>query len=167
MTDDDHDLPPTSVLFERHGAMVYRRCLRILRNEEEAKDAVQEVFLNVLSRRSQFRGASSPSTWLYGAATLHCLQKLRNRERRDGKLATLAETAPDAAPPLNEEHLALGHLLELESDEVRLSTYYRYVDGMSLEEVAQAVGRSRKTVSAHLNGFLARARSGLDLEETP
>lgn len=161
MSQDDASLPPTRVLFERHGAMVFRRCFGILRNEDEAKDAVQEVFVNVLERRSQFRGDSSPSSWLYGAATLHCLQQLRNRSRREQKLEEHGRLAAEPAGPLLDERLTLEHLLAVESNELRLMLYCRYVDDLSLEEVALVVGRTRKTVAQHIQTFLEQARARL------
>jgi RNA polymerase sigma-70 factor (ECF subfamily) len=161
------ELPPTSVLFERHGAMVFRRCLGILRSEEEARDAVQEVFLNVLGRRSQFQGQSSPASWLYGAATLHCLQKLRNRERREHKLQELVRTPREQAEPPLDDRLTLESLLDVESSELRLIVYCRYVDDMNLDEVAEVVGRSRKTVSNHLKAFLEQARERLQPGDVP
>jgi RNA polymerase sigma-70 factor (ECF subfamily) len=153
-------LPATSELFERYGAMVYRRCVAILRNDEAARDAVQEVFLRVIERRQQFRGDSSPSTWLYAVATLHCLQQLRDGAGRLAKLAQLAEQ-PVAATRSLEERLAIVQLLDDEPDEVRLMVYLHYVDGWTMDEVADAIGYSRKTVSRRVNGFLATARAQL------
>jgi RNA polymerase sigma-70 factor (ECF subfamily) len=153
-------LPATSELFERYGAMVYRRCLAILRSDEAARDAVQEVFLRVIERRQQFRGESSPSTWLYAVATLHCLQQLRDGAGRLAKLAQLAEQPLAAARSL-EERLAIVQLLDGEPDEVRLMVYLHYVDGWTMDEVADAIGYSRKTVSRRVNGFLANARAEL------
>lgn len=147
--------------------MVFRRCRRILGNEEDAKDAVQEVFLKVLGRRPQYRGTASPSTWLYGAATLHCLQKLRNRRRRDEKQDELAKSALQLEPAPDYDRLALRRLLDVESDELRLITYCRYVDEMSLEEIAEVVGRSRKTVSHRLQSFVEQARLELDGGRAP
>lgn len=162
MSPHDASLPTTRALFERHAAMVFRRCLGILRNEDEAKDAVQEVFMNVLERRSQFRGESSPSSWLYGAATLHCLQQLRNRGRREQKLHERASVPAEPAGPRLDERLTLERLLAVESNELRLMLYCRYVDDLSLEEVALVVGRSRKTVAYHIETFLEQARARLD-----
>jgi len=157
-------LPATRELFERYGAMVYRRCAAILGSDEAARDAVQEVFLRVIERRHQFRGESSPSTWLYAVATLHCLQQLRDRAGRTAKLAQLAEQPLAGASRGPEESLALVQLLSGESDDVRLMVYLHYVDGLTMEEVAEAVGYSRKTVSRRVHGFLAAARAQLEPE---
>jgi RNA polymerase sigma-70 factor, ECF subfamily len=154
-------LPATRELFERYGAMVYRRCLAILGSAEAARDAVQEVFLRVIERRHQFRGESSPSTWLYSVATLHCLQQLRDRTSRLAKLAMLAQEPRGAAPRAPEELLALTELLDDEPDDTRLMVYLHCVDGFTMDEVASAVGYSRKTVSRRVHGFLATARAQL------
>ena len=154
-------LPATRELFERYGAMVYRRCAAILGGDDLARDAVQEVFLRVIERRHQFRGESSPSTWLYAVATLHCLQQLRDRTSRHAKLVQLAGEPHPLSHRGPEEQLALVRLLECEPDEVRLMVYLHYIDGLTMDEVASAVGYSRKTVSRRVNGFLATARAQL------
>jgi RNA polymerase sigma-70 factor (ECF subfamily) len=154
------ELPVTRVLFERYGAMVYRRCVAILKSDDAARDAVQEVFLRVIERRHQFRGESAPSTWLYAVATLHCLQLLRDQAGRRAKLATLDPT-PAVVDPGPEEYLALVELLDSEPEEVRLMVYLHYVDGMTMDEIATTVGYSRKTVSRRVQSFLAAARARL------
>jgi RNA polymerase sigma-70 factor (ECF subfamily) len=158
------ELPPTRELFDRYGAMVYRRCAAILRSDEAARDAVQEVFLRVIERRRQYRGESSPSTWLYAVATLHCLQQLRDQAGRIAKLAQLSEQPPDKSARSPEERLAVAKLLDGEPDDVRLMVYLHYVDGMTMDEVADVVGFSRKTVSRRVHGFLASARAHLAAE---
>jgi RNA polymerase sigma-70 factor, ECF subfamily len=157
-------LPETRELFERYGAMVFRRCAAILKSDEAARDAVQEVFLRVIEQRASFRGECAPSTWLYAVATLHCLQQLRDRAGRLAKLAVLAEQPRATAARTPEERLAMLELLEHEPDETRWMVYLHYVDGLTLDEIAGAVGYSRKTVSRRVNGFLASARAQLELE---
>jgi RNA polymerase sigma-70 factor (ECF subfamily) len=161
---DPSTLPATHELFERYGAMVYRRCVAILAREDLARDAVQEVFLRVIERRQQFRGESSPSTWLYTVATLHCLQQLRNRAGHRVKLQQLADEPQVAGRGSLDDKLVLMRLLNDEPEDVRLMVYLHYVDGMTLEEVAEAVGCSRKTVSKRVNEFLASAREQLQAE---
>jgi RNA polymerase sigma-70 factor (ECF subfamily) len=161
---DDDALPATRELFERYGGMVYRRCKAMLRSDELARDAVQEVFLRVIERRRQYRGESSPSTWLYAVATLHCLQQLRNRAVQLGKLAQLAAQATDAAMRSPEERLAIAKLLDGEPEDLQLMVCLHYIDGLTMDEVAGVVGCSRKTVSRRVQGFLASARLQLAAE---
>jgi len=154
-------LAPTSELFERYGSLVYVRCRQIL-GEHEAADATQEVFMKVIEHRATFRGDSAASSWLYGIATLHCLQSLRNRQRRQGKLEAASTLWPgDTGPSVADEHISVRRLLEEQSEELRLMVYLRCVDGLTVDEVSAVVGRSRKTVGKHVNLFLETARRAL------
>src|SRR5512144_2097223 len=64
-------------LYARHAAGVFGRCRWLLRDEEAAKDATQEVFAKALRALAEFREAASPTTWLLRIATHHCLNELR------------------------------------------------------------------------------------------
>lgn len=144
--------------------MVHRRCRDILGREEAALDATQDVFLRVLEKGHLFRGESAPSTWLYAMATLHCLQRLRDRGVHGAKLDTLAAATRAALGISVEDRLALLKLLERQPQEVQLIVYLRYVDEMTMEEVAEVVGYSRKTVAQRVQEFLASARRELKAE---
>jgi RNA polymerase sigma-70 factor (ECF subfamily) len=154
-------LPSPALLFERYGAMVHRRCRDILGKEEAALDATQDVFLRVIERGHLFRGDAAPSTWLYAMATLQCLQRLRDRAAHSAKLDALASATRTALGVAVEDRLALSAFLERQPEEVRLIVYLRYVDEMTLEEVAAVVGYSRKTVAQRVQEFLAAAREQL------
>jgi RNA polymerase sigma-70 factor (ECF subfamily) len=155
---DRSPLPGAAVLFERYGAMVHRRCRDILGREEAALDATQDVFLRVLEKGHLFRGESAPSTWLYAMATLQCLQRLRDHTAHQAKLDVLAAAARTAAGAPVEERLSILALLERQPEDVRLIVYLRYVDEMTMEEVAEIVGYSRKTVAQRVQDFLRTAR---------
>lgn len=158
------DLPGTAELFERYGQLVYVRCRQIL-GEGEAADAVQEVFMKVVEQRGRFRGDAKPSTWLYGIATLHCLQRLRNRQRRQEKLEEVSELWPtDSGPGRAEERISVRRVLAEQSEELRLMVYLRCVDELTVDEVAAVVGRSRKTVGKRVGAFLEGARVTLSAD---
>jgi RNA polymerase sigma-70 factor (ECF subfamily) len=161
MSEASNDSLSALELFERHGAMVFRRCRQLLGSDDLAKDAVQEVFLRVLKKRDSFRGQSSSLTWVYSIATLHCLQQLRDGRRREDKLALTVPHEERAEHPALDERLSLSLLLREQDESVRLMVALRYLDGMTLEEVSEAVGISRKTVGIKLQRFLEDARTQL------
>ena len=68
-------------IFRRYVNQVYRRALRLLGNEADAEDVVQEVFLTVHRKIKTFRGQSEFSTWLYRLTVNAALGKLRQRKR--------------------------------------------------------------------------------------
>lgn len=154
--------PPIADLFERYSAVIYRRCRQMLRDHALAEDAVQEVFFRALRAHDQFRGESSPLTWLYSIATKHCLQQIRNTTRRQSKLDTLsAQARAQVVPELLEEGLTLLQILDEQDETTRHVAYLRFVDGMTITEVADVSGVSRKTASKRLARFLEAARTRL------
>ena len=144
-------------LFERYGDVVYRRCLQMLRDEDAAFDALQEVFVRVV-RDTRFRADCSPMTWLYRIATTHCLQQLRNSRRRDRVLRELVEQSERSTAPNPEGVLTLVRILEEQDETTRQIAYLRFVDGLTLEEIAELVGVSCKTVTRRMQRMSASAK---------
>ncbi len=68
-------------LYTRYGPMVLRRCRAMLRQEDEAADAMQDVFVRLLVERSRL-DPKACSSLLYRVATNVCLNRLRSRRRR-------------------------------------------------------------------------------------
>lgn len=150
-------------LFERYSGVVYRRCLGLLKNEDDAAEAVQEVFARALAGFGRFRLQAAPLTWLYAIATRHCLQTLRNRSTRALKETLLVDAAshhPDLAARADlERTLATLSLAELEL----FALAFR--DGLTQDEIADVTNQSRKTVGKKLRALSERLR--LSLEAPP
>ncbi|HET9554221.1 MAG TPA: sigma-70 family RNA polymerase sigma factor [Anaeromyxobacteraceae bacterium] len=146
-------------LYRRHGPMVYRRCLRLLHGAEEARDATQEVFLRLVrgaDRLLQEREDLAP--WLCCVATNHCLNLLRDRRAdREESLDELPERASEA-PGASLDAIVVRRLLEQFDEPTRSIAVWVLVEGMDQDEVAQALGLSRRTVARKLDRFLVRAR---------
>jgi RNA polymerase sigma factor (sigma-70 family) len=92
-------------LFRALEGPVYRLALRVLGDREDARDATQEILVQVLTHLSQYRGESKLLTWAYTTATRHLLRRRLQRERRKRVEdvvalvdAGLAVTEPASAP---------------------------------------------------------------------
>src|SRR5215204_7575482 len=66
------------ILLERYTLLLLGVCMKYLKDENEAKDCVQQVFLKVLTEVSKYR-IDYFKSWLYMVAKNHCLMKLRNQ----------------------------------------------------------------------------------------
>jgi RNA polymerase sigma-70 factor, ECF subfamily len=148
-------------LYVRHAYGLFRRCRVLLRDDDEARDAMQETFLKILENPSQFRNLSSKATYLFGMATHLCLNRLRNRSARDeGWQASVAHSWQEASPRLSEavEARQLVRAVLAEADPVAAAmAYYHFVDGLSQAEIAKLVGKSRVTVNQTLQRFRREA----------
>lgn len=139
-------------LYERYGPMVLRRCRYLLRDEDEALDVMQDVFMNLIKQGDRFE-APYPSSLLYRIATNLCLNRIRDRKRqpaRSGDEETLHSIAcaPDPDAPL-----LLRWLFGRHPESTRTMAVLHYVDGMTLEQVAAESGLSVSGVRKRLRGL--------------
>lgn len=150
-------------LYRQFGPAIYRRCLKLLRNAAEAEDATQEVFVRVCRHLGRFRYGPSELPWMYQIATRFCLNRLRDGARRDAaqpKLAGAPSLAADVGRALADRQVC-GQLLARVDRKTGLIAMYALVDGMTQEEVAVALGFSRRTVGTRLQKFLDGAQKFL------
>jgi len=153
----DLDIP---ALYRRYGDLVLGRCRTILRNDADAADAMQDVFLKLHRFRDSFRGDASPSTFLYRITTTTCLNRLRSRRRRP-------EDPVEELPPLPSSEsvldaLAVRQLLDELVDGADEKTVeclvYHFVDGMTHDEAGEMVGLSGAAVRKRIATFRASLR---------
>jgi RNA polymerase sigma-70 factor (ECF subfamily) len=67
------------ILLQRYTLLLLGVCMKYLKNEEEAKDAVQQIFLKALNELEKYQ-VDYPKSWLYKIACNHCLMKIRDRK---------------------------------------------------------------------------------------
>ncbi len=143
-------------LYRCYAASVFSRCRYLLKSETEAEDAMQEVFAKAMKNLERFRGEASPLTWLTKIATHHCLNQIRARKNRDRRTslqqASLHEVTHDAPGLLEARDQVHRHLGRFDLETQRAVVHY-HVDGMTLEEVADLLGRSIPTVRKRIARF--------------
>jgi len=71
------DMSAFRLLYETHKNVMYNVALRMLRNEQDAEDSVQEAFVQTFRSLARFRGESRLSTWIYKILMNTCLTRLR------------------------------------------------------------------------------------------
>lgn len=138
--------------YRRFGPMVLRRCRRLLRDEEEAVDAMQDTFVRLI--RSQDRLTDgAPSSLLYRMATNVCLNRIRSRSRRpedpDDELLARVASLEEPEARLTARSV-LDRIFAREQPSTRTIAVLHLLDGMTLEEVAEAVGLSVSAVRKRL-----------------
>jgi len=76
------------VLYDRYAGLVYNKCYGFARDEHEAKDLTQDVFLKLFVKLASFKGKSKFSTWLYSFTYNHCVNYVtRNTAKKFEKQA--------------------------------------------------------------------------------
>ncbi len=133
-------------LYREHGHAVLRRARRILRNEEDARDVVQDVYLELARQPAQFAARSSIATYLYAAATHACLNRLRDGRNRTRLLEIRTAGHVNATSPTAETITLATQILEQLSAEDAELAVYLYCDELTHDEIAELFGCSRRHI---------------------
>jgi RNA polymerase sigma-70 factor (ECF subfamily) len=148
-------------LYKTYGPAIYRRCLRLLGDKEAARDATQEVFGKLMRDARKLESRESALPWIYRVATNHCLNLRRDAGRRGEEALPDLEMAAPESPDLVPERQLAQRVLERFDAQTQAVAVGVFVDGMEHEEIAQALGISRRTVARKLQRFVGNARKYL------
>jgi RNA polymerase sigma factor (sigma-70 family) len=133
-------------LYREHGHQVLRRARRLLRNDEDARDVVQDVFLDIFKNPDRFEARSSIATYLYAATTHACLNRIRDGKNRSRLLAIESPVKATVAQPRGETRALACEILAGLSDTEAALAVYLYCDELTHDEIADLFGCSRRHV---------------------
>lgn len=170
------------LLVERHQRRVFAIALGLVRDEQDAREIAQEAFLRVHKGLPQFQGGSSFFTWLYRIVTNLSIDLMRKPSRREAELHFALEldeaesqllpqaTAADPFDAVRRGELSqrIQRALEALPPYHRGVILMREVEGMSYEEMAEAMQVSKGTIMSrlfHARKKLQRALSDCHAEE--
>jgi len=151
-------------LYRRFGPMVLRRCRWMLRDEERARDAMQDVFVQLLRRESLL--VEHPSALLHRIATNICLNLIRAKKSRpedpvDDLLHRIA--AVDDHGGQIEARSVLDRIFGREPESTRAIAVMHLLDGFTLEETAKLTGMSVSGVRKRLRTLRGRIQEMGDI----
>lgn len=161
------ELEAFSELVAEYQPLLFSLTLRIVRDEEEARDVVQETFLKIYRHFAHFRGESSLKTWLCRIAVNQALNSQRwwKRRRREvtrslddhrEEQTSLAsqlpsqEATPEARTLAHERQLQLERALNELKPDFRIAVVLRDIEGMAYEEIASILEISVGTVKSRI-----------------
>lgn len=155
-------------IYRRHGHMVLRRARALLRDDNDALDVLQQIFLSLLDEPERFTGRASVTTWLYRVTTNRCLNRLRDSSTRARLLEQRGASLLAGEPRADATEWAIARqLLDRMPDELAQVTIYHAIDGMTQQEIAEVLGCSRRHVGNLLERARRWARSAEDTSRPP
>jgi len=152
-----HDNEWLGILLQRYTLLLLGVCMKYLKNEEEAKDSVQQVFLKVIQELHKYRVEYFKS-WLYMVARNHCLMRLREKQ---GKITMEINERLTAVKPQDETNqqellqtdltldLMNAALKELDTGQQQCVTLF-YLQKKSYQEISEATGYSMLQVKSYI-----------------
>ena len=152
----DHDNEWLGILLQRYTILLLGVCLKYLKNEEEAKDSVQQVFLKVIQELHKYK-VEYFKTWLYMVAKNHCLMKLRAKQGKittelNDNLKRIEGTETDRQTLFQTDHtleLMEEALKELDDGQKQCITLF-YLQKKSYQEVSEDTGFTMLQVKSYI-----------------
>ena len=152
----DHDSGWLGILLQRYTLLLFGVCMKYLKNEDEAKDSVQQIFLKVIQELQKYKVEYFKS-WLYMVAKNHCLMKLRDRQ---GKIPVELTEKLMAAPEETTDWQALMQndltmemmetsLKELNPEQQQCVTLF-YLEKKSYQEITVITGFTMLQVKSYI-----------------
>jgi RNA polymerase sigma-70 factor, ECF subfamily len=154
-----------AVLVTRHQDRMWSIALRIMRNPEDAADALQDAYIAAFRRAGTFRGESRVTTWLHRVVVNACLDRLRTMRSREteplpenldrwSRIGTMLIKDP---VEIKEQRSAVASTLDALNADQRAALVLVDMEGHSVEEAAQILGCAPGTIKSRC----ARGRARL------
>jgi RNA polymerase sigma-70 factor (ECF subfamily) len=147
-------------LLRRHADRLHAVCRRVMGNDADAADALQESMIAIVRGLPRFDGRSAFSTWAYRVATNACLDELRRRRRRpepvEDEVLDVDQRGDDPLAQVGDRadiDAALGRL----APEFRAAVVLRDLVGLDYAEIGDILGAPPGTVKSRI----ARGRAAL------
>lgn len=143
------------ILLQRYTTLLLGVSMKYLKNEEDAKDSVQQIFLKVIAELQKYK-VDYFKSWLYMVAKNHCLMKLRDKHKTPGELNENLDYADDE----KENRISIVEkenvLIRLEkainglNQSQRVCITLFYLQKKSYQQVAEQTGFSLLQVKTHI-----------------
>jgi RNA polymerase sigma-70 factor (ECF subfamily) len=161
-------------LVDAHSEKIYRLALKMLGNQQDAEDVLQETFIKAYRALEDFEGRSKISTWLYRIATNQALMLIRGRKKPPASIdAEKIDDHGEAYTPLNltdwcclpeDEYLTaeavayLDRAVEQLPEAMKVTFILRDIEGLSTAETARVLEISESAVKTRLSRARLRLR---------
>ena len=157
-------------LYDRHGRLVYSLALRVLRDQGDAEDVVQEVFSQAWRRASRYESTRGPVVaWLMNLARSRAIDRLRSRRARPetGGNDVEADRMLDLAPPIDEQLALSDQAEQIRAAVEQLSLVQRvaielaFYEGLTHVEIADRLELPLGTVKTRIRQGLSKLKERL------
>ena len=158
-------------IVEQYSDLAYSVAFRMLRNVEDAEDAVQEAYISAFKALPKFKGQSKLSTWLYRIVVNACLMKIRKEKSRAKYISEKDyndaivydwKNDPEDAAVNSELRSTLEDGLDHLSPDLRAAVVLRDIQGLSTEESAEVLNISIASLKSRLHRARIQLREHLE-----
>jgi len=148
-----------TVLYRRYAGKVFAKCISMLADEGQARDATQDIFIKVLLNLARFTEQSSFSTWVYSITYNYCIDLIRKKKKMPlifsedvGKVSQGVEDMDDIPDSvlLEMEQNRLEKVFEHLPPGDKAILLMKYIDDMSIKEIGTALNKTESAIKMQI-----------------
>lgn len=152
----DHNNEWLGILLQRYTLLLLGVCMKYLKNEEEAKDSVQQVFLKAITELHKYK-VDYFKSWIYMVAKNHCLMQLRDKgkytaEINERIMAAAADETEDKNNHIEKDNTLTNMAAALQqlNKEQQVCITLFYLEKKSYQEIAEQTQYTLMQVKSHI-----------------
>lgn len=145
-----------SVIYQRYSGKIYGKCLSFFKNETEALDAVQDIFIKVLVNIGNFKEKSKFSTWVYAISYNYCIDVIRKNKNLpvtdfDDKAENL-----DLADEVDDHWITqidsrtIEKIMDKMNEGDKAILLMKYMDELSIKDICNVINKTESAVKMKL-----------------
>lgn len=146
-----------NLLYQRYSRKVYAKCYSMLKDDYEAEDAMQEIFMKILIKISTFSGRSKFSTWLYSITYNFCIDKIRMAKKdvthEVDDINKYGENVADEVEDAELKEIAVDRLKvilgEINSED-KAVLLMKYQDDLSIKDMCVVLNKSESAMKMQI-----------------
>ncbi len=159
-----------TVLYRRYAGKVFAKCISMLADDGQARDATQDIFIKVLLNLAKFTEQSSFSTWVYSITYNYCIDMIRKKKKMPllftedvGKVSK--ETDPEIPDSvlLEMKQERLEKVIDRLPPGDKAILMMKYIDDMQIREIGDVLGKTESAVKMQI--MRAKQRSQVIYDE--
>lgn len=156
-------------LYNRYSKKIYGKCISLLKDEEAAQDAMQDIFMKILLNLSKFSEKSRFSTWVYSISYNYCIDLLRRKKKLNTVLVDDSSRLEDVVEEVNDSFLLETKVnrLKVILDKIppgdKMILIMKYQDSMSIKDIGKILDKSESAIKMKIKR--AKQKFKLQYEE--
>ncbi len=144
-----------NLLYDRYNDKVYAKCISMLKDDDRAEDATQEIFVKILLSLSKFGGKSKFSTWMYSITYNFCIDSIRKNNK------DMTTPFEESRMDVEDDSLFESEILEISVsrlkevlDEINADDksilMMKYQDDMSIRDMSDVLSKSESAIKMQI-----------------
>jgi RNA polymerase sigma-70 factor (ECF subfamily) len=140
-------------LYKKYGFMIHGRCLRILGSSEDARDAMQVVFMQLIQKYDTIRDKTQVVSWIFRTAQNHCFNVLRSRKNIEHSVEADDVGEVDEFEERIQKKQILTLIMGRISKKIRDAVHYTFIEELDQQSIEKLTGQSPATIRRNLKRF--------------